>query len=299
MTTRNLLSFFAIGTAIFLQAQNPKDIKAIKAMTGCYEVSFNFAETFVHQKGYEKKKNYRSGALEWVEVAEETPNKIVLQHILITNPMSSGKEAIVKHWRQDWLYENTDLYVFDKDGHWKFKKLSPESVKGQWTQAVYQVDDAPRYSGSGTWIHSDGRTYWESNADAPLPRREYTTRKDYNVMNRNNHHEIFDWGWLHDQDNKKIIRKDGEEDKLIVEEKGFEYYTKIEDGKCIVGQNYWKEYAPLWSSVRQSWNEELTKNEDISIKPNEGEILLYNGIMKLSPKQNKEAKELVKNYIVK
>lgn len=298
MKAKNLLAVLAIGTGICANAQSQQDVKAIKAMTGCYDVSFNFAETFSQQKDYEKKKNYRSGALEWVTVAEESPKKIELQHILIVNPQGSGKDAIVKHWRQDWKYENTDLHVFNKGSQWKFKKLSPESVKGQWTQIVYQVDDAPRYSGTGSWVHVDGRTYWESSADAPLPRREYTTRKDYNVMVRGNHQEIYDWGWMHDQDNKKVLRKDGAKDETIVEEKGREYYTKVDDAKCIIAQNYWNEYAPLWKTVRQTWDEELAKNKDLSVTPDVEDIFLYKDLMKLTPKQNKEAKELVKKYIV-
>lgn len=298
MKAKNLFAILAVGTAMFTQAQNQKDVKAIKAMTGCYDVSFNFAETFIHQKEYEKKKNYRSGALEWITVAEESPKKIELQHILIVNPQGSGKDAIVKHWRQDWIFENTNLHVFDKGSQWKFKKLPAESVKGQWTQMVYQVDDAPRYSGTGTWVHVDGRTYWESAADAPLPRREYTTRKDYNVLVRGNHQEIFDWGWTHDQDNKKVLRKDGAADETIVEEKGLEYYKKIDDAKCIIAQNYWNEYAPLWKTVRQTWDEELAKNKDLSVTPDVEDIFLYKDLMKLTPKQNKEAKELVKKYIV-
>ena len=78
MKTKNLLAVLSIGTGIFATAQNQKDVKAIKAMTGCYDVSFNFAETFSKQKEYEKKKNYRSGALEWITVAEESPKKIEL-----------------------------------------------------------------------------------------------------------------------------------------------------------------------------------------------------------------------------
>ena len=298
MKAKILFAILAVGTAMFTQAQNQKDVKAIKAMTGCYDVSFNFAETFIHQKEYEKKKNYRSGALEWITVAEESPKKIELQHILIVNPQGSGKDAIVKHWRQDWKFENTDLHVFDKGSNWKFKKLPAESVKGQWTQIVYQVDDAPRYSGTGTWVHLDGRTYWESAADAPLPRREYTTRKDYNVLVRGNHQEIFGWGWIHDQDNKKVLRKDGAADETIVEEKGLEYYKKVDDAKCIIAQNYWNEYAPLWKTVRQTWDEELAKNKDLSVTPDVEDIFLYKDLMKLTPKQNKEAKELVKKYIV-
>jgi hypothetical protein len=299
MKTTKILSVLALGALFFAQAQNQEDIKAIKAMTGCYEVSFNFAETFSPKKDYEKAKNYTSGALEWITVAEESPKKIELQHLLIVDPSGTDKNAIVKHWRQDWVYENTDLYVFDQDNKWKYKKLNPQNVKGQWTQIVYQVDDAPRYSGSGSWVHVDGRNYWESNADAPLPRREYTTRKDYNVLNRTNNQEVFDWGWVHDQDNKKVVRKDGTADEVLVEEKGREYYKKVDDGKCVLAQNYWKEYAPLWGAVRQAWDERMAQKKNLEVKPNVGDTYLYKKIWNLQPKQTKEAKELVKEYIVK
>lgn len=292
--------FMAIAlTSGWAFAQNQQDVQSIKAMTGCYQVTFNFAETFSPNKEYEKKKNYKSGALEWITVADEAPGKIALQHLLIVNPKGEGKDAIVKHWRQDWLYENTDLYVFDKENHWKYKKLNPNEVKGQWTQVVYQVDDAPRYSGSGSWVHIDGKNYWESNADAPLPRREYTTRNDYNVLNRNNRHEIYSWGWLHNQDNKKLLRTDGQEDQVISEEKGLEYYKKVEDGKCTIAQNYWKEYAPLWKAVRTIWDERLAKKANLEVKKDTKDTYLYEPLMELNPQQTKEAQKLVKDYIVK
>ena len=297
---RKLLQAAVLAFAVSsVYAQKQEDVKAIKAMTGCYKVSFNFAETFSPNKEYEKKKNYKSGGLEWVEVAEEKLGKIVLQHILVVNPKGSGKDAIVKHWRQDWLYENTDLYTFNKENHWKYTKLDPEKVKGQWTQVVYQVDDAPRYSGSGSWVHVDGKTYWESNTDAPLPRREYTTRKDYNVLNRTNRQEIFDWGWLHNQDNKKVLRSDGAEDVVIAEEKGLEYYQKVEDSKCLIAKDYWNEYAPLWKTVRQTWDNRMNQKTDLFVKKNESDIYLYEPLMKLNPNQHKEAEKLVKEYIVK
>lgn len=293
-----VLSLFVMAFTL-ASAQKKEDINAIKAMTGCYEVSFNFAETFSPNKDYEKKKNYASKALEWIEVAEETSSKIVLQHILIVNPKGEGKDAIVKHWRQDWLYQNTDLYTFHKGNHWKYTKLPNEKVKGQWTQVVYQVDDSPRYSGTGTWIHTDGKHYWESQADAPLPRREYTTRGGYNVMNRNNRQELFDWGWLHNQDNKKILRTEGAKDVVIAEEKGLEYYKKTDDAKCSIAKTYWKEYAPLWKSVRQTWDDRLAKKTDLFVKDGVKDTHLYTPLMKLEPNQHQEAQKLIKDFIVK
>ncbi|EPB65556.1 hypothetical protein ANCCEY_15380 [Ancylostoma ceylanicum] len=100
----------------------------------------------------------------------------------------------------------------------------PDKAKGTWTQKVFQVDDSPRYEGYGTWVHVDGRSFWESKADAPLPRREHTKRDDYNVTGRFSHVEIFNDGWVLDQDNDKILRVAGKEDVLIAQEKGIERF---------------------------------------------------------------------------
>lgn len=51
-----------------------------------------------------------------------------MQHLLI---VGKNDKEIVKHWRQDWLYENTDLYTFFKERTWNFEKLSAKEVKGQ------------------------------------------------------------------------------------------------------------------------------------------------------------------------
>ena len=299
MNTKKLFTLLSTGALIIANAQQAKDIEAIKAMAGCYEVRFNFAETFSPDKSYEKKDNYTSRALEWITVAEESPKEIKLQHLLIVNPKGKDKNAIVKHWRQDWKFENTDFYTFDRENKWKFKKLDPKSVKGQWSQIVYQVDDAPRYAGSGTWIHLDGKTYWESSADAPLPRREYTKRNDYNVLNRTNKHEIYDWGWLHNQDNKKIMRAEGKPDEILVEEKGNEIYKKVDNGKCLLAQNYWNEYSGLWASVRKNWDNRLKENKDLEVKPNVSDIYLYEKLWDLKPTQTKEAEKAVKEFIIK
>ena len=95
-------------------------------MCGCYEVKFNFAETFSPDKDYEYHDNYSSGATEYAMVVEESKNKVAIQHILVV-----GGEHIVKHWRQDWIYENTELYQYDQDNTWKYVSLS--KISCGWT----------------------------------------------------------------------------------------------------------------------------------------------------------------------
>ena len=228
-------------------------------MYGCYEITFNFAETFAPDKDYEFHENYRSGGIEYVFPVEETKDKIVLQHLLII-----GDSMIIKHWRQDWLYENTDFYTYHKDNTWNYEAKSPDQVKGQWTQKVYQVDDGPRYEGTGTWVHVDGRHFWESTSFAPLPRREFSKRSDYNVVLRRNNHEITDYGWLHEQDNDKIIRsEDG--DQLLASEKGYNTYEEIDESKCALAKTWWEENKVYWADVRAVWDELFASKETVSI----------------------------------
>jgi hypothetical protein len=258
---KNLTLFILCLMAIpgLAQKKKKQDIEAIKAMCGCYEVDFQFAETFSPDRDYKFSDNYHSGGLEYVFPVEESGDKIVLQHLLII-----GDSMIIKHWRQDWLYENTDLYTYYKDNTWKYKKLNPDAVEGQWTQKVYQVDDGPRYEGSASWVHLDGRHFWENTADAPLPRREITKRKDYNVMKRRNRHEITSTGWLHEQDNDKVVREEGT-DLLLAQEKGINSYRKVDDANCELAQKWWNANEMYWSDVRWAWNQLFARKTDLGI----------------------------------
>lgn len=260
---KGLWAGLVLVVSLAARAQKSEDVKAIKAMCGCYEVEFNFAETFRHtkDKDYKPSPDKYDYGLEWVELVEDVPGKIVMQHLLIVSD-----SMIVKHWRQDWEYENTKLYNFFKDTSWKYKTLSKSSVKGQWTQRVYQVDDSPRYEGSATWVHVDGRHFWTNTTDAPLPRREHTIRNDYNVLKRTNTHEITPFGWTHGQDNVKILRDASGKDVVIAEEKGFDIYRKVDDSKCRAAQKYWKEYGTLWKNVRAKWQTIFDRNKDLNLE---------------------------------
>lgn len=258
--------FLSCSMSVFSQAKKEQDQKAIKSMCGCYEVTFNFAETFNYSKDstYVPSETKHDGGLEWVELLQDDNDKISMQHLLIVGKPDSP--YIVKHWRQDWEFENTELYVYDHDNKWKYTKLPAESVKGQWTQKVFQVDDSPRYEGSASWVHVDGRSYWENTTDAPLPRREYTTRSDYNVTVRTNRHEIVSNGWIHDQDNDKVIREDGKKDILLAQEKGYNTYVKVANSKCKAAQDYWAKDHDKWALVRAKWDEVFARDKDLSLE---------------------------------
>lgn len=199
----------------------------------------------------------------------------------------------MKHWRQDWLYENNDFMMYNHDNKWTYKNLSDSNVAGQWTQKVYQVDDSPRYEGSASWVHVDGKHYWENTTDAPLPRREHTKRSDYNVSLRTNRHEILENGWVHDQDNKKVVREEDIKDLILAEEKGINTYNRVDDSKCQAAVEWWNENKDFWSNVRNVWDDIYTLNSDLELHEKvEGKRLysvLFNMDTKTSPKKIKKS----------
>ncbi len=277
------ISIILISFNCISQSKKKSDINAIRSMCGCYEVSFNFAETFNYSNDsiYTPSKNYSTGALEWAQIVKDEKDEISIQHILIAG--SSENPYVIKHWRQDWIYQNTDFYIYRDNNTWNYLQKNKNDVKGQWTQKVFQVDDSPRYEGSGTWVHVDGRSFWASTANAPLPRREITKRQDYNVTLRRNHHEVFDWGWNHDQDNDKIIRELGKEDIILAQEKGLNIYKKVENSRCIDAQNFWIENKAMWKMVRNQWDLVFAKQKDLSLKNKVDNKRLYQYLFALEP----------------
>ena len=267
---KNLSTFILIlGLFNAVNAQKKEDISAIKGQCGCFDVKFSYAETFAPDKNYKYHDRYRTGGREWVFVDEESKDKLVLMHLLVI-----GDTVVIKHWREDWAYQNTDLLVYQKGTEWKPLILPKEQVKGQWTQSVFEVNDMPRYAGTASWIHKDGKHLWQNITDAPLPRREYTKRSDYQVLKRNNRIHITEKGYLHEQDNDKIIR-DTTGDKLLAQEKGMNDYQKIEDSKCELAKVWWVKQRDYWVDVRTVWGQILVQNKglDIKTKTEDGKIL--------------------------
>lgn len=300
---RSLKLVLVIGlittTSIFSQNKKKMDKEAIKEMCGCFEIEFNFAETFHYDQDslYKPSKTYRTKAKEWGQLVVDENNEVVIQHIL---QMEHGGEShIVKHWRQDWLYENTDFYTYNGDNEWLFEEKDKKDVKGQWTQKVYQVDDSPRYEGSGTWVHVDGKSYWENTTTAPLPRREYTKRSDYNITLRGNRHEVTDYGWLHDQDNKKILRESGKEDVVIADEKGYSTYKKVPDSECQVAQDWWKKHYDKWAMVRAKWDDIFARNNDLNLEAKVDNKSLYKFLFDEEMTAEKDINETIEAFVSK
>lgn len=263
LNINNLIIILLLVSPIITNAQKKQDIEAIKEMCGCFEIDFKFSETFqyINDSNYSKSKNYNAKALEYAKLIKDEKDHISIQHLLVMG------DYIIKHWRQDWVFQNKDLLKYDGNNNWKYISKTKKDVKGQWTQKVFQVDDSPRYEGSATWVHADGKSYWENSSYAPLPRREYTKRNDYNIMIRGNRHEITKDGWVHDQDNFKVV-KDSESDSevIIASEKGINSYTRVDESNCKEAIKWWDENNEKWLLVLEKWNSIYSKKDDISLR---------------------------------
>jgi hypothetical protein len=293
------LGLLIIATGLMAQTKKEQDRNAILAMEGCYKVTFDFAETFSPDTSYIYYDRYHSEGIEYVMKIADQEDLISFQHLLVINDT-----MIIKHWRQDWVYEEDKLLAYDKDKTWKHSSYSPEEVKGTWTQKVYQVDDSPRYESKGTWVHVDGKHFWEGTGDAPLPRREYTKRSDYNVMRRHNRIELSDKGWFLEQDNEKIVRNESG-DRLICHEKGMESFT-TGDYNCQPAIDWWEKIHMYWSEVRTAWNEVFDSNEKLQLIQKIDNKMLWQQLFELGdeissekkPKKVKtRAKEIIEAYI--
>jgi len=280
------------------QTKKEKDQDAIKNMCGCYQVTFNFAETFNYSEDslYIASKSKSETAIEWVQLVEENENIVSMQHLLQVG--TPERPYIIKHWRQDWLFENTNFYIFNTDENWVFEKKSTSDVAGQWTQKVYQVDDSPRYEGSATWIHIDGKSYWENTTPAPLPRREYTKRSDYNLTMRGNRHEIVKNGWIHDQDNNKVIRKTGQEDIVLAKEKGYNTYVKLPNDKCKAAQDWWQENKDKWNLVRNKWSEIYGRNKNLTLAKKVDNKLLYKYLFSEDYTSKRKIRKIIDAFVI-
>ncbi|MEP5253457.1 MAG: DUF6607 family protein [Winogradskyella arenosi] len=287
----------AFSLSVNAQKKKTQDQESIKEMCGCFEVTFNFTETFNYSNDslYRPSETKIDRGLEWAQLVEDDSNKISIQHLLqVGNP---AEPMIIKHWRQDWLFENQDFYIYNGDNNWTFEKKSKDDVKGQWTQKVYQVDDSPRYEGSGSWVHVDGKNYWENTTTAPLPRREYTKRSDYNITLRGNRHEITNFGWVHDQDNEKVIRVAGSEDVILAKEKGYNTYKRVDDSRCQASKDWWKEHEAKWKLVRSKWNDVYGRDKDLTLEEKVDNKVLYKYLFDDEITAEKEINSIIESFV--
>lgn len=265
----------------WLALQNPdlskfeRDRQAILAMVGPYRASFDFIETAGFTLGFKPDRPYQSWGTEYVYMIEDKGDYISLQHILVMfikqEDGSLMGPIVVKHWRQDWQFEDRDLHVYAGHNRWQQKRLGRREVRGTWTQAVFQVDDSPRYESIGSWQHTANFSSWTSAETwRPLPRREFSVRDDYDVLVGTNQHTITPTGWIHKEDNLKVrLTDEGEIDSepgVLALEAGLNRYERIINHDFSAGDEYWDQTKDFWADVRHAWRDIYARQKSFTIK---------------------------------
>jgi hypothetical protein len=240
-----------------------RDRRAILAMAGDYRTSFDFIETVGFTEGYQPKAPYQSWGTERVYVVANEPEFVSLQHILVMHFVDSdGFESdamVVKHWRQDWRYEDEAMHTFQGRGAFAREALSQASRKGAWTQTVYQVDDSPRYEAAGRWVHAPRVSYWQSDdRRRPLPRREFSVRDDYHALYGSHRITITPAGWTQEEDALKLVldenNRPSSSQPYLAREAGLSRYDRVLDYDFSAGDEYWQDTGAFWSRVRHYWD---------------------------------------------
>ena len=240
-----------------------RDRRAILAMSGGFRTSFDFLETLGFTEGHIPARPYQSWGTEYIYVVEDKNTFISLQHILVMyfQPSTDLKPEpmVMKHWRQDWHFEDDNIHTFQGFNTWKEKTLDPKQLEGRWSQSVYQVDDSPRYQSIGSWEHTGNYSSWESEETwRPLPRREFSVRSDYDVLVGTNKHTITPSGWVQEEENLKVkLEQTGtlaSTSPILAKEIGLARYERILDHDWTPGDDYWHKTGVFWQSVRKIWS---------------------------------------------
>jgi len=272
-----------------------RDRDAILKQCGCFEVSYSYTETAALKPGYPLRPPKQVKGLEWIVVDRASERSISLQHLLV------GSQGVQKHWRQVWDYEPNMLFEYQGQGLWKKRLLSPQESAGRWAQRVYEVDDSPRYEGIAAWSHDAGPSFWVSRAWSPLPRREYTQRSDYDVLARQNRHQLNPDGWSHLQENQKLRLTKGRIEPLV-QERGENRYRRVDDARCAAARTWWTQNQPTWRRIQGVWHDVYERYDTLHLRLEPLKEPLWQRIFTLAetkpPRLEAEVRAAIRDYQV-
>jgi len=134
-----------------------RDRRAILAMAGPYRVSFDFLEVLRFDPRLKADAPYQSWGTEYVFVAEDRPDFIALQHILVMRMQGAAGQisepAVVRHWRQEWRYEAPSLFAYEGANTWSRRAVNAEERRAAWLERLFTQRpgkrELPRLRGGG------------------------------------------------------------------------------------------------------------------------------------------------------
>lgn len=281
----------------FLALQQPdltkkeRDRRAILAMVGDYRTSFDFIETVGFTEGYSPGRPYQSWGTERVYLVADEPDFISLQHIIVMHfrrdDGSVSEPMVVKHWRQDWRWQDREIHAFTGRNRFARERLTAAQAEGSWTQTVYQVDDSPRYEARGRWQHAPGVSLWQSEAmRRPLPRREFSVRDDYHALHGTHRISVTFSGWTQEEDALKLVltaaNQPDPEQPYLAREAGLSRYERIRDYDFSAGDAYWARTGAFWADVRDYWEAIYAREERFAFEKSVDNTPMFMALFELA-----------------
>lgn len=254
-----------------------RDRRAILAMAGSYRVSFDFLEIASYTAADDPQKlgPYQSWGTEKVYVDRDEPGFVSLVHILDMRFVDKdGKPTapmVTKHWRQDWRYEPEAIVEYQGRDRWQRRAVPEAARRGAWSQTVYQVDESPRYASLGRWQHNASFSTWISGETwRPLPRREWSVRKDYDTLIGSNRHTVHPTGWTQEENNLKA-RLDAERRPdaafpYLGREVGMARYERLKGADFSAADRYYAATRSFWHEVLAAWHGAFVKHGTLTLK---------------------------------
>lgn len=230
-----------------------QDRQSILAQAGQYRVHFDMRENVSFHADYDPMEGKLSGGSEIVRVVYDKGDRISLQHILVME--HEGQAIVIKHWRQDWVYQPETVLTYVGANEWALAPVSADQRVGAWSQTVWQTDDSPRYGGVGRWTYANGMKVWSSEPTwRPLARRDAVLNPVYDRYLGTNRHALTPNGWVHIQDNMKMDGRAGGEPVAIVQEDVINTYDRSTSYSPKAGDDYWTATQDYWAAVRDAWD---------------------------------------------
>ncbi len=262
-----------------------RDRRAILAMAGTFRATFDFLEVVGFRPGFSPDRPYQSWATEYVYVVRDEPRFVSLQHLLVMFMRGADGKVegpfVTKHWRQDWRYEATSILAYRGRNTWERERITPAQARGTWAQAVFQVDDSPRYESYGRWQHFGNVSTWQSATTwRPLPRREFSVRKDYDVLVGTNRHTITPTGWVQEEENLKVVLDERgrpiDAQPVLAKEIGLNRYERIESFDDSAARRYRERTDAFWSEVREAWRDVAAEHARFTLRaaPDQGQLFV-------------------------
>lgn len=255
-----------------------RDRQSILAQAGQYRVRFDMRENVSFHEGYEPMEEKLSGGNEIVRVIQDDGERISLQHILVIRMGDDGPVHIIKHWRQDWVYQPETVLTYAGPDQWTLTPVAEGERRGAWSQTVWQTDDSPRYGGVGRWTYDHGLPQWTSGPTwRPLARRDAVRNPIYDRYLGTNRHALTPDGWVHIQDNMKMGLAQGDGDGAplaIVQEDVINTYRASTAYDPKPGDDYWAATRDYWAEVRKAWDEVIEGANGVHLEeaPNSGAV---------------------------